>query len=70
MKRALTLCVALAGCAGSLPPVRHLSIEDLLRDPALETYIATRGHRLGQPASVQVTPDGKTAVFLLSGPRE
>ncbi len=69
MKRALTISLTLAACAGSLPPPGRPRVEDLVRDPALETYIATRGHRLGQPASVQLTPDGKTAVFLLSGPR-
>ena len=61
--------LALTACAGSLPRPKHVRVEDLIRDPALETYIATRGHRLGQPASVQLTPDGRTALFLRSGPR-
>ncbi len=51
------------------PPCRHASIAALERDPALDAEVATRRYRLGQPASPRVTPDGRTVVFLQSGPR-
>ena len=35
----------------------------------LVQYTATLGFRLGQPSSVNVTPDGAAVLFLRSGPR-
>ena len=70
MKRVLLSALALTVAACAALPTKPLpSLEQLVHDPALETYVTTRGHRLGQPASVQLTRDGKTALFLLSGPR-
>src|SRR5687768_2612628 len=38
--------------------------------PALAGFLATRGGMLGRPRGFQLTRDGKTVVFLRSGPRE
>jgi dipeptidyl-peptidase-4 len=40
-----------------------------LDDGFLGDYAATRGFRLGQPAGIQVTPQGDAVLFLRAGPR-
>jgi dipeptidyl-peptidase 4 len=39
-------------------------------DPFLVQYAETRGFRAGRPTAVALTPDGKAALFLRSGPRD
>ncbi|BDG06255.1 S9 family peptidase [Anaeromyxobacter oryzae] len=38
-------------------------------DPFLVAWAETRGYRAGRPSAVQLTPDGRAALFLRSGPR-
>ncbi|MFY3745115.1 DPP IV N-terminal domain-containing protein [Anaeromyxobacter sp. Red801] len=38
-------------------------------DPFLRQYAETRGFRAGRPTAVQLSPDGRAALFLRSGPR-
>lgn len=38
-------------------------------DPFLVQWAETRGFRAGRPTAVQLTPDGRAALFLRSGPR-
>ncbi len=38
-------------------------------EPFLSRYAATRGFRAGAPTSPALTPDGRFALFLRSGPR-
>lgn len=38
-------------------------------DPFLRQYAETRGFRAGRPTGVQLTADGRAALFLRSGPR-
>ena len=38
-------------------------------DPFLVQYAETRGFQAGRPTAVQLTPDGRAALFLRSGPR-
>lgn len=70
----LLLATALPGCA-STPADRNAGVGDSatkgsIADPDfLEQYAATYRFRLGDPASVAVTPDGDHALFLRSGPR-
>ncbi len=46
------------------PPIESVA------DPAfLKAYAATYRYRLGHPRAIKITPDGKTVLFLRSGPR-
>ncbi|MHB1844411.1 MAG: S9 family peptidase [Deltaproteobacteria bacterium] len=67
---ALTLAAS-AGCAAVSANARchPPSTSDLEAEPELVAYVATRGYRLGQPASPRVTPDGARVLYLESGPR-
>ncbi|WP_041453378.1 S9 family peptidase [Anaeromyxobacter dehalogenans] len=38
-------------------------------DPFLRQHAETRGFRAGRPTAVQLSPDGRAALFLRSGPR-
>ena len=62
-------CLSLAACAHHPSTPARVTVEDLIGDPDLARYVATRGGRLGQPASAQVTPDGQRVLYLESGAR-
>jgi dipeptidyl-peptidase 4 len=59
----------LLGChpVPSKPP--EANVQELEKDPALSAYVETRNFRLGQPVQPRATPDGRTVLFLQSGPR-
>lgn len=76
MTKAFTRSIAIAGVAlmfaGRAPDLSRVPAEPA--QPAvfpgfLERYAATRGFSLGQPRSVQLTPDADAVLFLRSGPR-
>lgn len=56
----LLLAAALAAEAPPAPPPS---------DPFLRQYAETRAFRAGRPTAVQLSPDGRAALFLRSGPR-
>jgi dipeptidyl-peptidase 4 len=39
-------------------------------DPFLQQWAETRAFRAGRPTAIQLTPDGRAALFLRSGPRQ
>ena len=43
--------------------------ESIANPAFLEQYAATRRFSAGEPSSIKVAPDGKTVLFLRSGPR-
>ena len=53
--------------ASQAASVRPPSLAD---DAFLRQYAATYRFRLGRPKRIKVTPDGKTVLFLRSGPRD
>lgn len=53
-----------AQAAPVLPP-----IESVADSGFIDAYAATGGFRLGQPAGIEVTPNGDAVLFLRSGPR-
>jgi dipeptidyl-peptidase-4 len=64
----LTLFLA-AGCHAGVATPKAVSVRALEDDPALISYVETRNYRLGHPVQPKATPDGKTVVYLQSGPR-
>ncbi len=66
-----------AACGGTPAPGPATASSTPAREPApsvadpafLEQYAATLGFRLGNPASITITPDGSAVLFLRSGPR-
>ncbi len=60
-----------AGCSTGLAAERRAppSTESLEADPELARFVATRGHRLGQPAHARATPDGSRVLYLESDAR-
>ncbi len=64
--------VLLAACLACHPvPTRSAGadVRALEADPALVDYVATRNYRLGLPNQTRATPDGRTVIYLQSGPR-
>jgi dipeptidyl-peptidase-4 len=76
------LGAALVGCGGASTRCARLTEEASVDEAAepwaptsvaegsfIEQYAATHGFRLGQPASIRITPDESQVLFLRSGPR-
>ena len=61
---ALVSWVSLASALAAAEPARHAVPADFL-----DSYARTFAYRLGAPSSIRVTPDGKSVLFLRSGPR-
>ncbi len=55
--------------AGVLAAAAPSSAAPVREEPFLSRYTATRGFRAGAPVSPALTPDGRFALFLRSGPR-
>lgn len=67
----LSVACVLGGCAGAPtgPSQRVVEVNQSRLDRFIEQYAATNRFRMGQPSHVVLTPDGKEALFLRSGPR-
>ncbi len=75
---AILLASATLAACGSAEPTRSTLPEpapeaaappSIATDEFLDQYVATLGFRLGEPSSIEVTPDGSTILFLRTPPR-
>ncbi len=72
IRTTLLVAAAAAGCAApnAPQPAAHEPATLTAADQSFLTqYAQTHGFTLGRPASITVTPDGKTVLFLRSQPR-